>query len=142
MLLPLPQPSPRRPYSVLKRTYDETLALMIEARNYLAYRAPHDRRTLDCVSRLKVSCEAFRVTSRLTQVMSWLMAQRAVEAEEITIEEACVRFGLTCREVCLDDSSHGDAALPAGLRSLMDRSHQLYLRIARLDDMVRRRTLH
>lgn len=142
MLVPSPQPTSSRPRSIFKRSYDETLDLMIEARNYMAHRAPHDRRELACIDRLKVSCEAFRVTSRLTQVMAWLMAQRAVEEGELTMEEACEQFGLSGHDVCLDESHRDDQTLPRGLRSLLDRSRQLYVRIARLDEMVRRRTLH
>ncbi len=127
--------------TALKKTYDETLALMIEARNYLAYKAPRDGARLPAEIGLKASCEAFRVTSRLTQVMAWLMAQRAVHTGEMALEEACSdRYRLSGRSVCLDDSAADDDALPRGLLSLLDRSLRLYERIARLDEMTAQRS--
>lgn len=128
--------------TMLKQTYQETLDLMIEARNYLAYKGAGERRGMDQTSRLKMSCEAFRLTSRLTQVMAWVMAQRAVQAGEIALTEAVERFALDGEDVCLDASAEHDADLPDGLRRLMDRSHRLYARISRLDDMVRRQAMH
>lgn len=125
--------------TTLRRTYQETLDLMVEARNYLAYKHARERSAVDRDARLKMSCEAFRVTSRLTQVMAWLMAQRAVQSGEMSREEACDDFGLTAGDVCLDDSLHADEELPDGLRSLMDRSYRLYVRVSRLDDQVRQR---
>lgn len=127
--------------SALKKTYDETLDLMIEARNYLAYKAPRDCGGMAQRASLRASCEAFRITSRLTQVMAWLMAQRAVHAGELELEEACSeRFRLSARHICLDDSAGADDELPHGLRSLLDRSLRLYERIARLDDMTAQRS--
>lgn len=125
--------------TLLRNTYKETLDLMVEARNYLAYRGDRERRRMDQMERLKMSCEAFRVTSRLTQVMAWLMGQRAAQAGEISLSDALDRFPLEGDDVCLDDSCHDDEALPEGLRSLMDRSHRLYRRVSRLDGMVRQR---
>jgi len=132
-------PSP----ALLKKTYGETLDLIVEARNYMAYKALTERRRMDRLQSLKLSCEAFRVTSRLTQVMSWLMAQRAVQDGEISLDEAIEKFRLEAEDVCLDDSGHDDDGLPEGFRSLQHRSHRLYQRISRLDRMVRdRRSLH
>lgn len=125
---------------LIKRTFDETLSLMVEARNYLAYKEPAERPALETQTRLMVSCEAFRVTSRLTQVMAWLMWQRAILNGEIEVSEAFAEdHRLNGEEICLDDSGSSDERLPQGLRSLLERSHRLYCRVARLDEMVRRR---
>ena len=63
------------PTAFFNRTYDETMALLIEARNYIAYNEQSDQRGLAPQVRLQVSYESLRVTSRLTQVMAWLLAQ-------------------------------------------------------------------
>lgn len=119
--------------TALKRTYDETLDLIVETRNYMAYKAPRDCRDLGADASLRVSCEAFRVTSRLTQVMAWLMVHRAAHAGEIAMEDACSdHFRLSGHHICLDETGDGED-LPGGLRSLMRRSLHLYRRIARLD---------
>ena len=119
------------------RTYDETLTLMVEARNYFRHSERVERDRAEPVIGLRMSCEAMRVTSRLTQVMAWLMVQRAVQSGELTAAEALEsERRLSGWEVCLDDSFGGDETLPRGLRSLMDRSHRLFLRVARLEAML------
>ena len=59
------------------RTYDEALEMTVEARGYVADVLIADRRYFDC--------EALRLTTRLSQMMAWLMVQRAVHAVEIAI---------------------------------------------------------
>jgi len=118
--------------------YDETMALLIEARNYIAYHDMSEHRKLSPQVRLQISYESMRVTSRLTQVMAWLLAQKAVHAGEITREQAASGdFSLSGGEICSDPSGPDNLDLPAGLRSLLERSHGLYMRVERLDTMVR-----
>ena len=126
------------PTAYFHRTYDETMAMLIEARNYAVYHEALDQRTLSANLRLQVGYESLRVTSRLTQVMAWLLAQKAVYAGELTREQAAGdEFALSGGPVCLDPSGPENESLPSGLRSLLDRSHRLYIRVSRLDDMVR-----
>jgi regulator of CtrA degradation len=129
------------------RTYDEALDLIVEARNYMVHLRPASRRPrssdANSSETLRLSCEALRVTSRLTQVMAWLMLQRAVQDGEISPDEACAEQNrLSGQSVCLDDSTGEDREIPAGLRSLLNRSLHLYQRIARLEEMVVARVLH
>lgn len=129
-----------QPPAFFRRTYDETLDLMVEARNYLAYVDRRDRRRADAVAGLRMSCEAMRVTSRLTQVMAWLMLQRAVHEGEIEVEDALTEDNrLSGADVCLDVTFTTDETLPGGLRSLLDRSFRLYQRVARLEEQMLRR---
>jgi regulator of CtrA degradation len=128
--------------AVFTRTYDETLDMIVEARDYVVHLRPRGRRGATPTSDLRVSCEALRVTSRLTQVMAWLMLQRAVCQGEITELEACQeRNRLSGRSVCLDAAANDDE-LPPGLKSLLRRSLHLYQRISRLEEMVIARVLH
>lgn len=117
-----------------RRTYDETMDLMVETRNYMAYVEWRERERAGLMTGLRMSCEAMRVTSRLTQVMAWLMMQRAVHDGEVEAAEALDEQNrLSGIAVCLDDSFGGDETLPNGLRSLLDRSLHLYQRVARLE---------
>lgn len=120
------------------RTYDEAFDMIVEARNYMAYANPRRRMTPPRTGGdLTFCCEALRVTSRLTQVMAWLMMQRAAEDGEISLEEACRQdHRLSGQGVCLDHGAIGDETLPEGLRSLLDRSYALYRRVSRLEEMV------
>ncbi|CAK0763414.1 regulator of CtrA degradation [Azospirillaceae bacterium] len=128
------------PTTYFNRTYDETMSLLIETRNYIAYHESNDHRKLSTHTRLQASYESMRITSRLTQAMAWLLAQKAVHAGELTIEQlATEQYSLAGGEVCSDPSGPENEMLPPALRSLLDRSHKIYMRISRLDYLVRRR---
>lgn len=125
-----------QPPAYFRRTYDEALTLMIEARNYMAYVEPPEHLHAGFKG-LRMSCEAMRVTSRLTQVMAWLMMQRAVHEGEVDVTHALSEHNrLSGADVCLDESFRDDDCLPNGLRSLLDRSLSLYQRIARLEQQM------
>ncbi len=133
----MPQPA------FFRRTYDETMTLMVEARNYLAFSERRERERVGGMVGLRMSCEAMRVTSRLTQVMAWLMLQRAVHEGELEIEDTLREdCRLSGAGVCLDETFSQDETLPNHLRSLMDRSYRLYVRVARLEEMLVQRVLH
>jgi len=112
--------------------YDEALGLLIESRDYVAATMDEHRDSMDL--RLAVSCETMRLTSRLTQVMAWLLVQRAVHSGEMTALEAMdEQHRLAGQKVCLAVDCAIDVTLPIALQSLLDRSYRLYLRIQRLD---------
>lgn len=120
------------------KTYDEAMTLLVEARNYVAYQQAADMKLVDVEARLLVSQETMRVTTRLTQVMAWLFGQRAARDGEITAEEALSEsYELGGEGVCLDDSHTDDDRLPPALCSLLDRSRKLYIRVQRLEGMLR-----
>jgi len=120
------------------RTYDEALAMLRETRDYLAGRGKLELRALATEAALDYSRESMRLTARLTQVMAWLLLQRAVHVGEITSEEARKpEHRLSGQDICLA-SSDGLEALPSRLISLLERSDSLYRRIERLDQLAGR----
>ncbi|HET8727094.1 MAG TPA: DUF1465 family protein [Alphaproteobacteria bacterium] len=130
---------PMGPTAFFTRTYDEALALLIEARNYIAFQEANDLRDLGPETRLLASQETMRITSRLTQIMAWMLCQRAVHAGEMSREKALsAEFAIGGETVCLDDRWTTDERLPPAVRSLLDRSYRLYVRVRRLDEMLRR----
>ncbi|MGB8842490.1 MAG: DUF1465 family protein [Aliidongia sp.] len=121
------------------RTYDEAMGLLLEARNYVIAAELRRQRALQPTDRLILCCEAMRLTARLTHVMAWLLAQKAVHAGEITLAEAAAEpFSLGGRSTCLAENPDVVALGDAWLNGLLDRSMRLYLRVSRLDEMVRR----
>lgn len=124
------------PTAFFGRTYDEAFALLVEARDYVAYEEAFDRENLDLFQRLIMSCETTRLTARLTHIMSWLLFQKAVYVGEIgrSFSER-TRCRLSGHRVCLDDSAEVERVLPPRLLTLLDRSRRLYLRVARLDEL-------
>lgn len=109
---------------------------------YIKWQAPLDIRDLDDKKVFKVSSEAMRVTIRMTQIIGWLMLQKAVLTEELSREELlsdhyCVLRG----HACLESASETDMDLPPRLRELLKESRNLYLRILRLDKASRKQPL-
>jgi regulator of CtrA degradation len=130
------------PTAFFTKTYDEAMGLLLEARDYVARREPSDRARLDVVERVKMCCETMRMTARLTQIMSWLLAQRAVfDGEMSEVDLVRQHQALAELEVCMEQAESLDH-LPPHLANLLERTHRLYIRVARLDEMVRRKVLH
>ena len=78
------------------------------------------------------------MTARLTQIMAWLLSQRAVQAGELSRAEALGDQALTEVQVCMAQDNQAWRGLPKRLVSLLDKSHRLYVRVARLDELARR----
>ena len=124
---------------LLRKTLDETLALLVQARDYMSYAVPAHQPDLLPAERLQISCEAMRVTARLSHVMAWLLAQKAVQAGEISPVVAAAAYRLTEDDQCLlEGGAERTAALPEGLRDLLEKSRALYVRVTRLDALVQR----
>lgn len=124
----------------INRLYDESYDLLLEARNYFQY-SPTARALPTAKTpkdKLFVNCQAMRLTSRMTQSMAWLLAQRAVQAGEISPEEACSgHYSLGGEDICTELEGHDDQRVPPPMRTLLQRSHSLYMRVWRLDQATR-----
>lgn len=120
------------------RTYDDTLALLVEARAYVAHRQREDEQGLSARQRVRVGFETLRITTRLTQAMAWLLAERAVQSGELEPEALSGdAYALDARELCLDATAVDDESLPSGLRRLSERSLAIYRRVDRLEQAAR-----
>ena len=123
------------------RTYDEALDLVRQTRDYLRDSGSYECSLLDTVAGLAYSAETSRITARLTNLMAWLLLQRAVYQGEISSDEARREAPELGRiKVCLEPACIETDRLPARLASLLERSDRLYRRITRLDEMIRRDT--
>lgn len=123
----------------LDGTYRETLDLLHEARDYVAGQQAAERAGLAPLGRLALSCETMRLTARLTQVMAWLLMQKAVQAGEVARDAACApEHRLAGQAACLRVAPPVPVEMPPRLRSLLARSHSLYRRVERLDALLDR----
>ena len=121
------------------KTYDEAMALLVESRNYFATAAAAEVSGLTVAQQLGYCRESLRLTSRLTQIMGWLLVQRAVQNQELTAEEArSEAMRIPRAPVYFDDGVVANGGLPPAIADLAVRSRQLFLRIVRLDDMLAR----
>ncbi len=121
------------PALYLSRTYDEAYQPLIEARGFAQHQYGAGTNA-QYEKRLVQNRESFRLTSRLAQIVAWLLAQRAYQAVEISREEISTdAYRLSEESVCLDWKSAKECDLPPSLLSLLRRSYDLYRRVQRLD---------
>lgn len=80
---------------------------------------------------------SMRLAARLAEVMAWLLAQKAADAGEITLEQAVSpAFALSRLAICKDAAGEEDESLPAGFRHMLLHSRLLYERVERLDEQL------
>ena len=116
----------------------ETIDLLLEARDYA--RAIHGRGqgASPPPRQLLINCEAMRMISRLARVMAWIMQRKAAPSpDDRPREDGKEERPLSENALCMDATGSDDARLPLELRALLRRSHRLYVRVARLDAMIR-----
>ena len=73
----------------------------------------------------------------MTQVVAWLLVQKAVHTGDLTREQAAEsKFRLAGQEICDDIEPLTSEPMPERLAELLARSHKMYQRVARLDAML------
>lgn len=121
----------------LESTYQEAYDLLVESRDYIEKRVPEVRCHASHAYKMVISVETMRLTTRLTQVMAWLLTQKAVYLEELTPQQAAKHtYRLGAQKICLDRGRVDYEILPIQLRKLLERSHVLYTRIHRMDQQL------
>ena len=113
-------------------TFREGMELVEETAGYLDGAGRQESKRLDRASALEYAGESMRLTTRLMQVASWLLVQRAVREGEMEAQLACdARYRLS-QDSVLGARGVG-AELPVGLIDLLGRSERLYDRVLHLD---------
>jgi regulator of CtrA degradation len=113
------------------RTFQEGMDLVEETAAYLDGAGRQDAKLLSRSAALAYAAESMRLTTRLMQVASWLLVQRAVREGDMAPEaalDASYRLGA--------DADTGDRApdpLPVQLAELLGRSERLFDRVRHLD---------
>lgn len=125
--------------SFFGKTYDEAMDLLHDARQYVLTRDHRHASDLDPSDRMILCCEAMRVTARLTHIMAWLLAERAVQNGELKLADlACEPYALSGHNTCLNQQDDVLALGDPWLNRLLGETHGLYQRVMRLDAQVRR----
>jgi len=117
--------------------FRDGMALVEETAAYLDGEGRRESKSLPRAASLAYATESMRLTTRLMQMASWLLLQRAVNEGEMTPEQA----GSEKNKVRLDNLSSSQSGpgwdeLPDSLRDLIDRSVRLQGRIQHLDRML------
>jgi regulator of CtrA degradation len=91
---------------------------------------------------LAYASESMRLTTRLMQVASWLLLQRAVAEGELSLHEARNQKNrVRVSEQDMVTSADVFCALPLDLRDLVSHSLRLQARIIHLDQLIDARTI-
>ena len=116
---------------LFQRTFQEGMDLVEETAGYLDGAGRQASKLLSRNAALAYAAESMRLTTRLMQVASWLLVQRAVREGDMAPEaalDASYRLGA--------DADTGDRApdpLPVQLAGLLGRSERLFDRVRHLD---------
>lgn len=119
--------------------FREGMSLVEETATYLDGEGRRDSHRLSRAVALAYATESMRLTTRLMQLASWLLLQRAVNEGDLSADQAehersKVKLG------GLSTATEGAtwAELPQHLKALIERSLHLQARVIRLDEVLRK----
>lgn len=120
-----------------KSMFREGMALVEETASYLDGEGREASKDLPRPASLLYATESMRLTTRLMQLASWLLLQRAVNDGEMTAEQA----GQEKNKVKLSGlssatSGAGWEELPEKLKELIDGSVRLQTRVRHIDEAM------
>jgi regulator of CtrA degradation len=122
---------------LFERTFKEGMGLVEETAAYLDGPGRAASKRLSRAAALAYAGESMRLTTRLMQVASWLLVQRAVRDGEIQLAEASSeKYRLISREPQPTSSFAGSDELPETLKGLIIRGGAIYERVRRLDETM------
>lgn len=122
---------------LFKSLYDEGMGLVEQAASYLDGEGRVAAKTLTREEATLYAAESMRLTTRLMQLASWLLLQRAANAGEMTRDQVSAEKS----KVRLDTGSAREEValfgmLPAAFQDLVDRSLALQTRVHRMDQEI------
>lgn len=114
--------------------FREGMALVEETAAYLDGQGRVEAKALERMASLAYASESMRLTTRLMQMTSWLLLQRAVNEGELSRSEA-EREHQRVKLAPQGQANSSDMidVLPEGFQALVERSLRLQERIHRLD---------
>lgn len=125
--------------SQFKGLYTEGMSLVEETASYLDGAGRIASKTLPRLSSVLYAAESMRLTTRLMQVASWLLLQRAINNGEMTREQVMnEKKKVRLDNFNVDRNAPGWNDLPEMFRDLVERSVRLQNRIAVLDREIYR----
>jgi regulator of CtrA degradation len=120
-----------------KSMFHEGMNLVEEAAAYLDGAGREQAKALARNDSLAYAAESMRLTTRLMQLASWLLLQRAVNEGELTLDQAANekrKVKLSCQDQAAAPEVF--ARLPLDLRDLVCESLRLQARIIHLDQLL------
>ena len=122
--------------------FNQGMGLVEETANYLDGPGRSDARMLDRHGSIAYATESMRLTTRLMQLASWLLLQRAISSGELTPEAALEeKKRINLSEIGAIHEMSGASQMPEALQDLVTRSTRVHARILQLDKMIRETAL-
>ena len=113
------------------RTFREGIELVEDTAAYLDGDGRRESKLLSRATALAYAGESMKLTTRLMQIASWLLVQRAVREGDMTALAACeARYRLTDRK---PETEPTNSELPIALVEYLIRAEKLYDRVLHLD---------
>ena len=120
-----------------EKVFKEGMGLVEETANYLDGPGRQDARLLDRHGAVAYATESMRLTTRLMQLASWLLLQRAIGAGEMTSDDARKeKHRISLSDIGRGNPLTGSDQLPQALMDLIERSVKLHARVQKLDAML------
>jgi len=124
-----------------EKVFREGMSLVEETANYLDGPGRLDARVLERHGAIAYATESMRLTTRLMQLASWLLLQRAIGAGELTADDASKEtHRISLNDIGKGHDLAGTNDLPDALKALVERSLTLHQRIQKLDSMISAQT--
>jgi regulator of CtrA degradation len=117
--------------------FREGMALVEETANYLDGPGRREAKTLTPFVALAYATESMRLTTRLTQMATWLLARRAVYNGEELPHAGSPNDPLMMPPVTRLTGSKGYDELPEKLKSIIEASYHFHNKIHRFDQVER-----
>lgn len=119
---------------LVESLYAESMLLADEARAYFETHPERAPGEIDAVTRIGMSCEWLKTTTRLMHIIAWLLTQRAVNVGELTEAQAKLHDRMLGEAIVSDPAVCG--SLPDEARLLIAASEQLFARALRLQEAL------
>jgi len=121
------------------RTFKEGMALVEETAAYLDGQGRVASKALPRMASVLYAAESMRLTTRLMQMASWLLLQRAVNNGEMSRDQVLAEKNKVRLDgFNVDRNAPGWNDLPEAFRDLVERSLRLQNRVALLDREIYR----
>jgi regulator of CtrA degradation len=123
--------------SSFKPLYNEGMALVEQAAEYLDGEGRAEARKLSRIAATLYAAESMRLTTRLMQVASWLLLQRAANSGEMTRDQvASEKTKVRLDTASAQDNAPGWNELPERFRDIVSRSLSLQSLVRRMDEEI------
>tara|TARA_Y100001936_G_C16091563_1_gene686701 strand:- start:7184 stop:7591 length:408 start_codon:yes stop_codon:yes gene_type:complete len=126
--------APLNPF--VEKTYQDTYELLVSIRDYISGPMEQEAEKLEAPDQLRLTRELSSMTRDLTDAMAWLMMQKAIEAGELSQEDADAEpagnLVKNAGETDELEDAEGLARLPITARSLIDRSRRICAMVRQL----------